>query len=114
MTYVKARSPQVSLLTSLTLSVCVQISCKGPDEIEDTAVSAVADAIKGSTLVEVSEDGFQIRRRDVRPPSQSVCVHASTSFLAQILVRFRSPQKFIYLYYLKKHFLDQSIQKCFI
>ena len=70
-TQVKVRSPEVSSLPSLTLNVCVQISCKGPDEIEDTAVSAVADAIKGSTLVEVSEDGFQIRRRDVRPPSQS-------------------------------------------
>ena len=54
-----------------------------------------------SVMIHVAQGGSA---HEVRP--------LSAAFLADLLVR--SPRKFIYFHYLKKYFLDQSIQKYFI
>ena len=54
-------------LQSLDCSSClVQKEFKGPDDVPSEDVEAVAAELKASEVVDVSEDGFQIRRKDVR------------------------------------------------
>jgi hypothetical protein len=44
----------------------VQKDAKGPDEVANEDIEAVAALLKDSSVVEISEDGFQIRRKNVR------------------------------------------------
>ena len=44
----------------------MQKDFKSPDEVPSEDIEAVAALLRASESVEVSDDGFQIRRKDVR------------------------------------------------
>ena len=44
----------------------LQKEIKSPDDVESEDIETVASLLKESEVVEISEDGFQIRRKNVR------------------------------------------------
>lgn len=44
----------------------LQQEWKNPDAVSDDAIDTVAAVMQESDMVEISEDGYQIRRKDVR------------------------------------------------
>jgi hypothetical protein len=55
----------------------LQKEFKGPDDVPSEDIEAVAALLKESQIVEISEDGFQIRRKDVCIPPLLRCARSN-------------------------------------
>lgn len=51
-----------------TVVVSVQTQFTQPDSVPDDCIEAIAGILKELDSIEISEDGYQIRRKDVRHP----------------------------------------------
>jgi hypothetical protein len=60
----------------------VQKEFKSPDDVPSEDIEEIAALLKHSETVEVSEDGFQIRRKNVRSPR---CMDCAVAFLVLLM-----------------------------
>jgi hypothetical protein len=59
------RSTGLAVWIARLTIVCVQKEFKSPDDVPSEDIEEIAALLKDSEAVEISEDGFQIRRKNV-------------------------------------------------
>jgi hypothetical protein len=57
---------QLAVLAFLEFMLLIQVDGTSPDDVDSSTIEEVANCLKDSQMVEISEDGFNIRRRNVR------------------------------------------------